>query len=80
MPKLRTFAGAPPNGWISRERLLVETGIGERKLAGWVAQLGLKTCLVSRGRGGFEFVLPFREHRHVQASSGTQYRLATQFR
>jgi hypothetical protein len=59
MPKLRTFVSAPPNGWISRERLLVETGIGERKFAGWAAQLGLRTCLVSRGRDGFESYYPF---------------------
>jgi hypothetical protein len=58
MPKLRKFVSAPPNGWISRERLLVETGIGERRLAGWAEQLGLKTCLVSRGRGGFESYYP----------------------
>ena len=58
MPKLRTFASAPPNGWISRDRLLVETGIGERRLADWAEQLGLRTCLVSRGRGGFESYYP----------------------
>jgi hypothetical protein len=58
MPKPRTFVSAPPNGWISRGRLLVETGIGERRLAGWVAQLGLKSCLVSSGRGGFESYYP----------------------
>ena len=58
MLKPRTFVSAPPNGWISRERLLIETGIGERALAGWVAQLGLKTCLVSRGKRGFESYYP----------------------
>jgi hypothetical protein len=58
MPKPRTFASAPPNGWISRDRLLVETGIDERRLAGWAEQLGLKTCLVSRGWGGFESYYP----------------------
>jgi hypothetical protein len=58
MPKLRMFASAPPSGWISRERLLVETGIGERRLAGWAEQLGLRTCLMSRGRGGFESYYP----------------------
>src|SRR5262245_29142374 len=58
MPKARTFASEPPNGWISRDRLLVETGIGERRLAGWAEQLGLRTCLVSRGRGGFESYYP----------------------
>jgi hypothetical protein len=58
MPKLRTFVDAPPNGWISRERLLVETDIDERKFAAWAAQLGLKTCLVSRGRGGLESYYP----------------------
>jgi hypothetical protein len=58
MPKLRAFASAPPNGWITRDRLLAETGIGERKLAAWAAQLGLRTCLVSRGRGGLDSYYP----------------------
>ena len=58
MPKPRTFVSAPPNGWISRERLLVETGIGERRLADWGPRLGLRTCLVSHGRGGMESYYP----------------------
>jgi hypothetical protein len=58
MPKLRTFARAPPNGWISRDRLLAETGIGERRFADWAARLGLRTCLVSRGREGIKSYYP----------------------
>jgi hypothetical protein len=58
MPKLRAFVTGPPSGWISRERLLVETGIDERKFADWADQLGLSTCLVSRGRQGFESYYP----------------------
>jgi hypothetical protein len=58
MPKPRTFASAPPSGWISRDELLVETGIGERLFAGWAEQLGLRTCLVSRGRGGSDSYYP----------------------
>ena len=58
MPKPRTFVSAPPNSWISRERLLVETGIGERRLADWGPRLGLRTCLVSHGRGGMESYYP----------------------
>jgi hypothetical protein len=50
----RRFLDAPPKGWIRREKLLKETGISDRTLAEWFPQLGLKTCLISRGRNGLE--------------------------
>jgi len=58
MPAVRTFAPAPPEGWIDRVRLLTETGVSDRKFAEWAPKLGLRTCLVSRGRAGVEAYYP----------------------
>jgi hypothetical protein len=54
MQSARTFTSEPPKGWIRKDKLLAETGIGDRRLADWGPRLGLRTCLVSHGRGGME--------------------------
>jgi hypothetical protein len=51
MPRPRKFVKAPPKGWIAKEKLLDETVVDERVFDDWVDKLGLKNCLVSRGKG-----------------------------
>jgi hypothetical protein len=58
MPSTRTFSNEPPKGWIGKDRLLAEIGISDRRLAEWAPHLGLRTCLVSRGRNGIEAYYP----------------------
>jgi hypothetical protein len=53
-PMSRCFVDAPPKGWIKKETLLEETNISDRMLAEWAPQLGLRICLVSRGRKGID--------------------------
>jgi hypothetical protein len=50
----RHFTSDPPKGWISKDKLQKETGIGDRPLADWTDHFGLKTCLVSRGSEGMD--------------------------
>jgi len=52
MRRSRNFVKAPPKGWITKQKLLSETGVEERVFDGWAEKLGLKTALVSRGKKG----------------------------
>jgi hypothetical protein len=52
VPRPRTFVNAPPTGWIPKQQLLDESEIDEGIFADWAPKLGLRTCLVSRGRPG----------------------------
>lgn len=58
MPRPRRFTSAPPKGWITKQQLLTEAELGERTFDGWAEKLGLRTRLVSHGRGGITSYYP----------------------